>query len=376
MTKEETCVEINAVKHNAFSPNMATTPNPDPLAEKIIPNEFSRNMDLQRFIKQCERYFLVKGTSEKAQENAMFCLLDVDLHKEYEATEGKASGFKARLMMAFEEPKDVIQDMKSLLNYRKRGDKAGIFIEKVERLVENLLAHELTKEKLTALFLIHASDSKEVEEEAIMKNVENVDDIKEMIKRREKAEEKFRARHEINAVRSYAETTKDHPRRKTSQRKDSDFQRKIRCFNCNRVGHMARECRERKRIVCYSCQKEGHIAKECTRRPTPECYACGKIGHIQRECNVVQCNRCNKRGHKSEDCYTKRRNERYDDTPRRFNRQGRGRVNAVEEGIYDDDGSDDQRSEEGERINSVHEDYRQHPKGRAPLGGEMVGAIN
>ena len=65
--------------------NMATTPSGDNLADRIIPKEFSKGQDLNRFIKQCQLYFKVRGTkSEKAKENAMYCLLVVDLHPAYE----------------------------------------------------------------------------------------------------------------------------------------------------------------------------------------------------------------------------------------------------------------------------------------------------
>jgi hypothetical protein len=37
---------------------------------------------------------------------------------------------------------------------------------------------------------------------------------------------------------------------------------KLRCFNCNEIGHKVTECRKKK-IKCYNCQKYGHMAKEC-----------------------------------------------------------------------------------------------------------------
>ena len=42
---------------------------------------------------------------------------------------------------------------------------------------------------------------------------------------------------------------------------------KPKCFNCNKYGHMAKECWAEKREwdtwTCFKCEKKGHIAKNC-----------------------------------------------------------------------------------------------------------------
>ena len=42
---------------------------------------------------------------------------------------------------------------------------------------------------------------------------------------------------------------------------------KLKYFNCNKYGHMVRECRaekkERDTRTCFKCDKKGHIAKNC-----------------------------------------------------------------------------------------------------------------
>ena len=42
---------------------------------------------------------------------------------------------------------------------------------------------------------------------------------------------------------------------------------KPKCFNCNKYGHMAKECRtekkERETRMCFKCDKKGHIARDC-----------------------------------------------------------------------------------------------------------------
>ena len=46
---------------------------------------------------------------------------------------------------------------------------------------------------------------------------------------------------------------------------DNFKDRKLKCFNCNKYGHMAKECwtekRERDTWTCFKCNKKGHIAK-------------------------------------------------------------------------------------------------------------------
>ena len=52
------------------------------------------------------------------------------------------------------------------------------------------------------------------------------------------------------------------------RRSNDNFKdRKLKYFNCNKYGHMAKECRTKKKKretrKCFKCDKEGHIAKDC-----------------------------------------------------------------------------------------------------------------
>ena len=44
--------------------------------------------------------------------------------------------------------------------------------------------------------------------------------------------------------------------------------RPVKCYNCNKTGHMARECKEPKREkgACFYCAKQGHQAKDCLKK--------------------------------------------------------------------------------------------------------------
>lgn len=39
-------------------------------------------------------------------------------------------------------------------------------------------------------------------------------------------------------------------------------------------------------VICFNCQKEGHMAKEC--RGAPKCDKCSRLGHRTRDCRVGQ----------------------------------------------------------------------------------------
>ena len=47
---------------------------------------------------------------------------------------------------------------------------------------------------------------------------------------------------------------------------------KPKCFNCNKYGHMAKECqserKEQETQTCFKCDKKGYIAKDCKGKQT------------------------------------------------------------------------------------------------------------
>ena len=55
----------------------------------------------------------------------------------------------------------------------------------------------------------------------------------------------------------------------------------IRCHNCNREGHMARDCRQPKR---QTKTFDKHESRAGPPPKTKSCYNCGRIGHFAKEC--------------------------------------------------------------------------------------------
>jgi hypothetical protein len=78
----------------------------------------------------------------------------------------------------------------------------------------------------------------------------------------------------------------------------------IKCFNCNEVGHMARNCPNEIRVICHKCNMVGHFEWDCT---IMKCFKCHKPGHKFTECTVeekdlIRCDACKSIGHKIQDC--------------------------------------------------------------------------
>jgi len=78
----------------------------------------------------------------------------------------------------------------------------------------------------------------------------------------------------------------------------------MKCFNCNEVGHMSRNCPHDLIITCTRCNGKGHDDYDC---PNIKCFKCNRIGHKSFECKVsskdiIKCEKCKNVGHESSDC--------------------------------------------------------------------------
>jgi hypothetical protein len=357
---------------------------------QLLPEKYRKGDNVETFIEECETFFNFAGIAKAKQETIVVCLLDRDLKDRYKAVDKAIVGYKDRLRKAFSRTSSLFEDLTEACRYRMKEDIPEVFFEKVEKLADKILKHDLSKEALTEALLLHCCDDVDIKKEVRLNKVKGIDEIKEKIKA---VHDVKSVTEDVNVVRdqgmqnrprSYRGAVIGYSKYGQNQtgvgRNTTEYaqgRKAVKCNNCEKVGHTSETCRQRKPIKCFGCGKEGHMIRNCSERRPIKCYGCGQQGHVRRNCPNIECKRCQDKGHSESECYT--------------NLNGRRRQQNTGDNNYRGSGYNQQRYREREDrrqgnnrrfVNNIEEEYEEsvtgseHPKGNASTEVEPVGAIN
>ena len=234
------------------------------LLYRFIPEIYSLDQDLEKFIRSCGRYFDMMQVRKKDRAFWVEKMIHEDLEEAYIQTADKVIGFEARLRLAFGRPKKFISDIEAALKFRQGEEDVDIFFRKVEELTDKILAHKLEKEALMSELLLHCSKNPKVREEVKLRKLSKVAEIKETIRvvteiEKDKKISEDRTYKDVVAGIKYQRP----PQQMINQNRSTDFRRErlenFQCWTCQRMGHVSRLCPERKKRICYGCGIAGHI---------------------------------------------------------------------------------------------------------------------
>ena len=294
-------------------PNMSTiASSSEQLISRLIPDKFRRQDNVETFISACARYFKVAKVSESMQEILVIGLLSHELVPIYESVSSEVKGYEARLRQAFQTKSTLMDDLIEAVNFERSGESVEEFFVKAKMLAAKLMKHEWTETEVEKCLLIHASKDSDVKKEIRFREVKELAEVKNVIR---KVDEVRRMEKPVHAIRpTYRDVVKTGT---TTEMATRNIMRKGDTFG--------RQSSMQNNITCWNCKAVGHKSFECKRQRKITCHACGEEGHVRRECKKVRCGRCNNPGHRAEECYTNL-NKRYQgrtDYQRRTQRDSR-----------------------------------------------------
>ena len=303
--------------------------------QNLIPETYDGSRDLEDFIKECDRFFEVTKVEQEAKPILIKAFIQKELLPLYEKIDKKIETYEERLRKAFEKPTNLIQDFMKLYHYQKNNDDAEVYFTKIEAMVKKLMKHKWDEFQLTAYFLVHCVNDKDIKREIKMKEAVEPKEIKEIISKVDnvnKEEENdcaaFRKTTYANVVARNRDYNSGYQLRQSTERnsrkenyskneqngsnyfqKNQSFKnRKVICYNCGEEGHFKRQCLSRS-LKCFRCNKEGHISQNCKTKFNIYCYSCKDEGHRRKECPYIKCNYCGRNGHFGYQCFIRRNSE-------------------------------------------------------------------
>lgn len=89
-----------------------------------------------------------------------------------------------------------------------------------------------------------------------------------------------------------ADPQKDNEKKEENQAKSNEGKQKNpRCYNCNKSGHIASDCRQPKREKgsCFKCGEMGHISKDCPTKTTSSTEVAVVSEEENQVCSISGC---------------------------------------------------------------------------------------
>ena len=256
--------------------------------------------------------------------------------------------------------KPLKKDFYTAIQYRKGVDSATQCLKKINRLADNIMRHELTKEKLVSFLLQNGIDDIDTKKEVKLRGATHPEEIHSIISKMENIKREIQMENTVAAIRTQKKTyVRAAQHQGGYQSKPMRFEERKPVHRANDVQinrHQYPQHQIQSRIPYRGYERNGNYHQQRPRR----CYACREEGHIRFQCPNVKCPQCDKPGHFRHQCH-----ERSEYRSSYFrNQHSRFNVGAIGD-------RDDYSVTDDQDVPEI-----QHPKSNALQREEVIGAIH
>ena len=188
------------------TPNMATTPGHSLNSFVPTPKTFNIGDNIEEFLEEIERFYQLTETRGPLQNTFIKAFLSTEAIKSYESVDENIEDYAARCRKAFEEPASIAKDFYAAIQYRKGEDSATQYLKKINRLADNIMRHELTKEKLVSFLLQNGIDDIDTKKEVKLRGATHPEEIHSIISKMEDINREIQMENTVAALRTQKKT--------------------------------------------------------------------------------------------------------------------------------------------------------------------------